>query len=49
MLDASLMRRSDALQEMLPFARAIVRDGEVTEVGAKGFQAWIEHNPHVGS
>jgi hypothetical protein len=46
-LDDSVMRRSDALRDMMRFARAIVADGEVSESEAKGFQAWIEANPDV--
>lgn len=46
-LDDSVMARSDALREMMRFARAIVEDGEVSDSEAKGFHAWIEANPHV--
>jgi hypothetical protein len=46
-LDDSVMRRNDALREMMRFARAVVADGEVTQSEAKGFQAWIEANPDV--
>ena len=46
-LDDSVMRRSDALREMMSFARAIVEDGEVSVSEATGFQAWIESNPDV--
>lgn len=46
-LDDSVMRRNDALREMMRFARAVVADGEVTESEAKGFQAWIEAHPDV--
>ncbi|MDH3207867.1 MAG: hypothetical protein OEO79_14780 [Gemmatimonadota bacterium] len=41
------MRRSDALQEMMRLARSIVLDGEVTDMEAKVFHAWIERNPDV--
>jgi len=46
-LDDSIMRRSDALQEMMRLARSIVSDGEVTDMEAKVFHAWIERNPDV--
>jgi hypothetical protein len=46
-LDDSVMRRSDALQEMMRLARSIVSDGEVTDMEAKVFHAWIERNPDV--
>ena len=46
-LDDSVMRRSDALREMMSFARAIVEDGEVSVTEATGFRAWIESNPDV--
>lgn len=46
-LDESVMRRSDALREMMSFARAIVADGEVSISEATGFQAWIDSNPDV--
>ena len=46
-LDDSVMRRSDALREMMRFARAIVEDGEVSISEAKGFRAWIQSNPNV--
>lgn len=41
------MRRSDALREMMSFARAIIEDGEVSISEATGFRAWIESNPDV--
>lgn len=46
-LDDSVMRRSDALQEMMRLARSIVSDGQVTDMEAKVFHAWIERNPDV--
>jgi hypothetical protein len=46
-LDDSVMRRSDALQEMMRLARSIVSDGQVTDMEAKVFHAWIERNPEV--
>ena len=46
-LDDSVLRRSDALREMMTFARAIVEDGEVSETEAKGLHAWIHANPDV--
>lgn len=46
-LDDSVMRRSDALRELMRFARAIVEDGHVSEAEAKGLQAWIEAHPDV--
>jgi hypothetical protein len=46
-LDDSMMRRSDALQEMMRLARSLVSDGEVTDMEAKVFHAWIQRNPDV--
>lgn len=46
-LDDSVMRRSDALQEMMRLARSLVSDGEVTDMEAKVFHAWIQRNPDV--
>ena len=46
-LDDSVMRRSDALQEMMRLARSMVSDGEVSEIEARVFHAWIERNPDV--
>ena len=48
-LDDSVMRRSDALREMMSFARAIVEDGHVSETEAKGLKAWIGANPEIAS
>jgi hypothetical protein len=47
MLDDSIMRRSDALREMMRLARSLVSDGEVTDMEAKVFHAWIKRNPDV--
>ena len=47
MLDDTIMRRSDALQEMMRLARSLVSDGEVTDMEAKVFHAWIKRNPDV--
>lgn len=47
MLDDSVMRRSDALRELMRFARAIVEDGRVSDAEVKGLHAWIEANPDV--
>jgi hypothetical protein len=41
------MRRSDALREMLAFARAILDDGEVSDGEATSFFAWIQANPDL--
>ena len=46
-LDDSVMRRSDSLKEMMRLARSIVSDGQVTDMEAKVFHAWIERNPDV--
>jgi hypothetical protein len=46
-LDDSVMRRNDALREVMRFARAVVADGEVTDSEAKGFRAWVETNPDM--
>lgn len=46
-LDDSVMRRSDALQEMMRLARSMVSDGEVSDIEARVFHAWIERNPDV--
>ena len=48
-LDDSVMRRSDALREMMRFARAIVEDGHVSDSEAKGLHAWILANPEIAS
>lgn len=47
MLDDSVLRRNDALQEMMRFARSILLDGTVTDLEVKTFRVWIERNPHV--
>ena len=46
-LDDSVMRRSDALKQMMRLARSIVSDGDVSDIEAKVFYAWIERNPDV--
>lgn len=46
-LDDSVMRRSDALREMMRLARAIVADGVVTAQEARALSAWIEGHPDV--
>ncbi|HUF75653.1 MAG TPA: hypothetical protein VMM35_05210 [Longimicrobiales bacterium] len=46
-LDDSMMRRSDALREMMRLARAIIADGVVTDEEARRLNAWIEGNPDV--
>jgi hypothetical protein len=46
-LDDSVMRRSDALREMMRLARAILSDGIVSDAEAVAFQAWIDGNPDV--
>jgi hypothetical protein len=46
-LDDSVMRRSDALREMMRLARTILTDGVVSDAEAAAFQAWIESNPDV--
>ncbi|MDH3227274.1 MAG: hypothetical protein OEM67_09340 [Thermoleophilia bacterium] len=46
-LDDSVMRRSDALREMMRLARAIVADDIVTEEEARTLTAWIESHPDV--
>jgi hypothetical protein len=46
-LDDSVMRRSDALREMMRLARAIVAADEVTEAEALTLNAWIEGHPVV--
>ena len=45
--DDSVLRRSKALQEMLRLARSIVADGEVSDMEARVFQAWIDRNPDM--
>lgn len=47
MLDDSVMRRSDALHEMMRLARAIADDGVVTEVEARTLDSWIKSHPDV--
>lgn len=46
-LDESMLRRSNALREMMDLARFIVSDGDVTEMEAKIFQRWIDRNPDM--
>ena len=46
-LDDSVMRRSDALREMMRLARAIVVDSDVTEAEARTLRSWIEGHPDV--
>jgi hypothetical protein len=46
-LDDSVMRRSDALHEMMRLARAIVVDSDVTEAEARTLKSWIERHPDV--
>lgn len=46
-LDDSVMRRSDALREMMRLARAIIADGVVTDEEARRLNAWIEGHPDV--
>lgn len=46
-LDDSVMRRSDALQEMMRLARSLISDGVLTDMEAKVFHAWIERHPDV--
>jgi hypothetical protein len=46
-LDDSVMRRSDALRNMMRLSRAIVADGVVTEKEARMLNAWIEGHPDV--
>jgi hypothetical protein len=46
-LDESVMRRSEALRDMMELARAIVADGQLSASEARGLQAWIESNPDV--
>lgn len=46
-LDDSVMRRSDALRELMRLARVIVADGRVTEQEARTLRAWIEGHPDV--
>jgi hypothetical protein len=46
-LDDSVMRRSDALREMMRLARAIVVDSDVTEAEARTLESWIERHPDV--
>ena len=46
-LDESMLRRSNALREMMDLARFIVADGNVTEMEAKIFRRWLERNPDM--
>ncbi len=46
-LDDSVMRRSDALREMLRLARTILADDVVTDEEARTLRAWIEAHPDV--
>ncbi len=46
-LDDSVLRRSNALREMMDLARFIVSDGEVSEMEARIFQRWLDKNPDM--
>jgi len=46
-LDKSVLRRSNALQEMLRLARSIVADNDVSEGEAKAIRDWIDRNPDM--
>ena len=46
-LDDSVLRRSNALREMMRLTRSIIADGQVSELEAKAFQAWIDRHPDV--
>ena len=46
-LDDSVLRRSNALQEMLRLARSMLADGEVSDMEAKVFLAWIDRHPDM--
>ena len=45
--DDSALRRSQAMQEMLRLARAIVADDEVSNLEAKMFRSWLERHPDL--
>ena len=45
--DDPLLKRNQALQEMLRLARSIVADDEVSELEAKVFRAWMERHPDM--
>ena len=42
-----MLRRSNALREMMDLARFIVGAGDVSEMEAQIFQRWIENNPDM--
>lgn len=46
-IDKSVLRRSNALQEMLRLARSIVADDDVSETEARAFQSWIDDHPDM--
>lgn len=46
-LDDSTLRRNQALQEMIRLARAIVVDGEVSDLEAKMFRSWLDRHPDL--
>ena len=46
-LDDSVLKRSNALQEMLRLARSIVADDHVSGLEAKVLRAWIERHPDM--
>ncbi len=46
-IDKSVLRRSNALQEMLRLARSIVADDDVSEPEARAFQSWIDQHPDM--
>ena len=46
-IDKSVLRRSNALREVLRLARSIVADDDVSEVEARAFQSWIDEHPDM--
>lgn len=46
-LDDSVMRRSDALKEMMGLARMIIADGHISDAEMSVFRAWMAENPDV--
>ncbi|MFQ5537369.1 MAG: hypothetical protein ACE5GJ_07940 [Gemmatimonadota bacterium] len=45
--ERSPLSRNRAMQEMLNLARAIVADGEVSDLEAKMFRAWLDRHPDL--
>ena len=45
--DDGILRRNQALQELLDLARTVVADGELTKIETEAFQHWVNTNPDM--